>query len=246
MITQKNSLVTGGVHGIGRAIVEELSSRHDNVFVIDVVDPTHEAVRQLHEKGIFYYQANVSDLQSLSHAFQSLNQDLDQTPGKNLDILVNNAGIVRDGMAIRLSEQEWDAVLEVNLKGAFFCAQKALQRMIKYRAGYMVNISSVVGLHGNPGQVNYAASKAGLIAMTKTLAQEYGGRGILVNAIAPGFIQTAMTDRLPEQARTQALSRIALKRFGTPHDVAAAVSFLTSGSADYITGQILEVSGGMF
>lgn len=245
-MTYKNSLVTGGVQGIGRAIVEEFLNRKDNVFVIDIVDPTHEAVQALQEKGVCYYQADVGDVRSLSSVFQSLNEKLDQAAHKNLDVLINNAGITRDGMAIRLSEQEWDAVVDVNLKGAFFCAQKALQRMIKHRAGYIVNVSSVVGLYGNPGQVNYAASKAGLVAMTKTLAQEYGGRGILINAVAPGFIQTSMTDRLPEQARTQILSSIALKRFGVPDDVAHLVSFLTSGKADYITGQTLEVSGGMF
>ena len=159
---------------------------------------------------------------------------------------MNNAGVTRDTLAIRMNESDWDAVLDVNLKGTFFCSQQALKRMIKQPKSYIINISSIVGIHGNAGQANYAASKAGIIALTKTLAQEYASRNVLVNAIAPGFIQTSMTDKLPESAKQMALDHIALKRFGQPDDVANLIDFLTSERADYITGQTIELTGGMF
>jgi 3-oxoacyl-[acyl-carrier protein] reductase len=159
--------------------------------------------------------------------------------------LINNAGVTRDGLALRMSETDWNMPFDVNVKGAFLCSQQALKRMIKLPISYIINMSSIVGLYGNPGQANYAASKAALIGLTKSLAQEYAARNVLVNAIAPGFIQTAMTDALPEAIKQKALDHIPLKRFGQPADVANLVAFLTSGQADYLTSQLFVVSGGM-
>ncbi|MCK4517454.1 3-oxoacyl-ACP reductase FabG [Candidatus Babeliales bacterium] len=242
-----NSLVTGGVQGIGLAIAKTLVARGDNVFVFDYISPDDERVQALKNQGISYLQVDVSSVDSIKNGFEQLFAG----PGRRslgegwLDILVNNAGITRDSLALRLSEQDWDAVLQVNLKGSFFCAQQALKRMIKQEKSYIINMASVVGLHGNPGQINYAASKAGVIAMTKTLAKEYAARNVLVNAVAPGFIQTKMTEKISESFQTQILEQIPLKRFGQSQDVANLVSFLTSGNADYLTGQVICLDGGM-
>ncbi|MBU1008184.1 3-oxoacyl-ACP reductase FabG [Candidatus Dependentiae bacterium] len=225
-----NAVVTGGARGIGRAIVEELVSRGDTVFIFDCSPPEDNL-------GASFIQVDISSLESIREGFEKINGPI--------DILVNNAGIARDMLAVRLREADWDAVLDVNLKGAFFCAQQALKRMMKQKKSYIINISSVVGVVGNPGQINYAASKAGLIAVTKTLAKEYAARNVLVNAIAPGFIQTSMTEKLSDKVKQEALTHIPLNRFGTPQDVAKVVSFLTSGNADYLTGQVLHVDGGM-
>lgn len=234
---QRNALVTGGLRGIGRVIAETFCARGDHVFVFDYVDSQHEDVISLTATGITYLQVDVSSHSSITDGFSLL--------PSSLDILVNNAGITRDGLALRLSESDWDAVLDVNLKGAFSCSQHALKRMIKQNKSYIINIASIVGIHGNAGQANYAASKAGIIALTKTLAQEYGSRNVLVNAIAPGFISTPMTEKLPETVKQRAREMIPLKRFGTPDDVAQVVAFLSSGNADYVTGAVIEVAGGM-
>lgn len=220
-------IVTGGVQGIGKSISDALRARGDTVVVFDCVPEADICV-------------DVSDVASIRAGFEKFFSTNDR-----LDILVNNAGIARDSLAIRLKEEQWDAVLDVNLKGAFFCAQEALKKMIKQEKSYIVNISSIVGITGNPGQVNYSASKAGLIAVTKTLAREYGARNVLVNAIAPGFIQTKMTEALPEDIKKAAMNSISLKKFGSTKDIANIVAFLTSGSADYITGQVIHVDGGM-
>jgi 3-oxoacyl-[acyl-carrier protein] reductase len=221
------AIVTGGMQGIGKSITEALRLRGDSVTVFDCVP----------EADICVDVSNVESIRTGFEKFFSVND--------RLDILVNNAGIARDSLAIRLKEEQRDSVLDVNLKGAFFCAQEALKKMIKQERGYIINISSIVGIIGNPGQVNYSASKAGLIAVTKTLAREYGARNILVNAIAPGFIQTKMTESLPDNIKKAAMNSIALKRFGTPQDIANIVAFLTSGAADYITGQVIHLDGGM-
>ena len=225
----KRALVTGGLQGIGRAIVETLQQRGDQVTVFDVAEPSDDRVAALQQNGITYHQVDVSNIASIQDAFSKID---------TIDILVNNA--------------DWDSVLNVNLKGAFFVAQNALKKMLKnplaqpsHARGYIINISSVVAAFGNPGQVNYVASKAGLTSVTKTLAREYGARNIVVNAIAPGFIQTPMTEKLSDQVKEMARQRIALKRFGTPDDVAHLVAFLTSGKADYITGHVIDVTGGM-
>lgn len=234
---QKHALVTGGVQGIGRAIVEALLQRGDVVYVFDCKSDNDEMVHQLCAQGAHYINVDLASVVSIKNGFTKI-------PGK-LDILVNNAGITRDMLALRMSEHDWDVVMNVNLKGAFFCTQQALLRMIKQQISYIISISSIVGSSGNPGQSNYAASKAGIMGMTKTLAREYAARNILVNAIAPGFITTAMTDRLSDELKHKALEHIPLKRFGMPQDIANLVLFLSSGSADYITGQIIDVSGGM-
>jgi 3-oxoacyl-[acyl-carrier protein] reductase len=238
----KNALITGGVQGIGRAIVDQFLARNNHVFVFDCIAPDDKLAQELISIGVSYIQVDVSSHDSITNGFTKLFSELGTKP---LDILVNNAGIARDMLAIRMSESDWDSVLAVNLKGAFLCAQQALKRMVKQKKSYIINMSSVVGLVGNPGQINYAASKAGLIAVTKTLAKEYASRNILVNAIAPGFIQTRLTEKLSDKVKQQALEHIPLKRFGTPEDVAHLISFLTSGCADYITGQVVTIDGGM-
>lgn len=245
-MVQFNSLVTGGVQGIGLAISKKLLSRGDQVFVFDYLPEDAQAVRDLESLNIKYFKVDVSYVESIKNGFDQLFKVLENQLNKDLNLLVNNAGVTRDTLAIRMSESDWDMVLDVNLKGTFFCSQQALKRMIRQSKSYIINISSIVGVHGNSGQANYAASKAGIIALTKTLAQEYAGRNVLINAIAPGFIQTSMTDKLPETAKQMALSHIVLKRFGQPEDIANFIDFLTSGGADYITGQTIELTGGMF
>lgn len=238
------ALVTGGLRGIGRAIVNEQHTRGNRVFVFDIAPETDPAVQELQSHNIGYISVDVSCSSSVKTGFEKLFTLLAQEQ-KTLNLLVNNAGITRDTFMLRMTEADWDAVLDVNLKGAFLCAQQALKSFVRQEKSYIINISSIVGLHGNIGQANYAASKAGLIGMTKTLAQEYASRNVLVNAIAPGFIQTPMTDKLSDDIKQTILSRIPLKRFGIPQDIANLVAFLSSGDADYITGQVLEVTGGM-
>ncbi len=234
------SVVTGGVQGIGRSIVEALVQRGDHVVVFDCAHEKALPAQELIAQGVDYLCVDVASTQAVLAAFEQLKK-------KNMQpyILVNNAGITRDGIALRTSEADWDSVLDVNLKGSFFCAQQALKSMIKQPKSYIINLSSIVGLYGNAGQAQYAASKAGLIGLTKSLAQEYGSRQVMVNAIAPGFIQTPMTDKLPDEIKQKTLEQIPLKRFGKPADIADLVMFLTSGHADYITGQVIVVSGGL-
>jgi 3-oxoacyl-[acyl-carrier protein] reductase len=242
------SLVTGGLRGIGLAIVEKLHDRGDSVFVFDCIDPSHNSVKYLLSKNIWYYQVDIGLTKSIDTGFLALKEEL-LLKDLSLNILINNAGITRDTISIRLKEKDWNDVLDINLRGAFFCAKNAIREMIKrsnsHRGGYIVNVSSVVGIVGNPGQVNYAASKAGLIAVTKTLAKEYASKNILVNAVAPGFIQTQMTEKLRENIKLQAKEQIPLGRLGTSEDIAKVVEFLTNGSADYITGQVINIDGGM-
>ena len=244
-MAQFNSLVTGGVQGIGFSVAKNLLLRGDRVFVFDYLPENTQAVQNLKDLNCQYFQVDVSSVGSIKNGFDQLSKILENQLNKDLNLLVNNAGVTRDTLAVRMNELDWDTVLDVNLKGTFFCSQQALKRMIKQSKSYIINISSIVGLHGNAGQANYAASKAGIIALTKTLAQEYASRNVLINAIAPGFIQTTMTDKLPESAKQMALEHIALKRFGHPDDVANLIDFLTSGRADYITGQTIELTGGM-
>lgn len=241
-----HSLVTGGLRGIGRAIVERLLRDGHTVYVFDLARCDDEQAQNLIRQGVVYCSVDVADPLAVKEAFTVVEAAMDKAKHPSLDLLVNNAGITRDNLTIRLSVQDWDQVLAVNLKAAFLCSQQALRRMMRQKKSYIINISSVVGLHGNAGQAHYAASKAGLIAFSKSLAQEYGSRGVRVNAIAPGFITTAMTERLSEEIRKNVCERIALQTLGTPADVANAVAFLCSGEADYISGHVLEVSGGMF
>lgn len=244
-----NVLLTGGLGGIGKGIIDVLGTRGDKLFVFDCFDADDPRVVPLLEKNVYYQHVDIANITSIKDGFAKLDQAL---AGQPLHALINNAGITRDTLAIRMQEPDWDDVMNINLKGSFFCAQQALIRMMRAPAithhgtkGYIVNMASIVGLKGNPGQANYAASKAGLVALTKTLASEYAGRNIVVNAIAPGFIQTPMTEKLSDKTKEIILSRIALNRFGSVNDVAQLVAFLTSGNADYITGQVISVDGGM-
>ena len=242
--TSRIALVTGGARGIGRAIALALAQPGLTIYLNDVV-LGEEAVRTQQEveaKGAMarLVEFNVADA-------AAVNQGLDHILKESgrLDLLVNNAGITRDNLIVRMKETEWDAVLGVNLKGAFNCIRAASRPMVKQRGGRIINISSVVGVMGNAGQANYVASKAGLIGLTKTVARELASRNITVNAVAPGFIQTEMTEALPEATRNLMLAQIPLGRFGTSEEVAQAVAFLASDAAAYITGQVIHVNGGM-
>ena len=240
----KTAVVTGGSRGIGRAICLELARRGANV-VFSYAGNTAAAEKTLEELKALGVEAravqgNVADPAAAKTLIDTAVKELG-----GIHILVNNAGITRDGLAMAMKEEDFDAVIETNLKGAFLCMKAAIRPMMKARYGRIVNMSSVVALRGNPGQVNYCASKAGLIGMTKSLAKEMGARGITVNAVAPGYISTDMTAALPDAARDAMLSTIPVGRAGSPEDVAAAVAFLASEEAGYITGQVLSVDGGM-
>ena len=240
----KTAVVTGGSRGIGRAICLELARRGANV-VFSYAGNTAAADKTLAELKALGVEAraiqgNVADPAAAKTLIDTAVKELG-----GIHILVNNAGITRDGLAMAMKEEDFDAVIETNLKGAFLCMKAAIRPMMKARYGRIVNMSSVVALRGNPGQVNYCASKAGLIGMTKSLAKEMGARGITVNAVAPGYISTDMTAALPDAARQAMLSTIPVGRAGNPEDVAAAVAFLASEEAGYITGQVLSVDGGM-
>ncbi|OUQ41214.1 3-oxoacyl-[acyl-carrier-protein] reductase [Gemmiger sp. An120] len=241
----KRALVTGGSRGIGRAVCLALASRGMRVAVnyagnAAAAEEVVQACLQQGAPDAFAVQADVSDAEQVRALVAAVSERWG-----GVDVLVNNAGITRDGLMMRMSEQDFDAVLATNLKGAFACMQAVMRPMMKQRWGRIVNLSSVVGLRGNLGQANYAASKAGLIGMSKSAAKELASRGITVNCVAPGFIETDMTAVLPESVRTALLGQIPLARLGAAEEVAAAVAFLASPEAAYITGQVLCVDGGM-
>jgi len=242
-LENKIALVTGAARGIGRAIAVQLAADGADVALCDVqadwLEETAAAVRGLGRRAECYAM-DVADGAAVGAAVARAAADFGR-----LDILVNNAGITRDTLLIRMSEEDWDRVLDINLKGAFLVTRAVAKLMMKQRAGAIVNIASVVGLTGNAGQANYTASKAGLIALTKTAAKELGSRNIRVNAVAPGFIRTAMTDQLSEAAKDAMLRLVPLGRPGEPEDVARAVTFLASDNAAYVNGQVLTVCGGM-
>jgi 3-oxoacyl-[acyl-carrier protein] reductase len=238
------ALVTGGAQGIGKAIVGLLADCGATVVVSDVKRETaDQTVAELTSRGkkAIAVQANVAHLEEVkAMADTALSQF-----GK-IDILVNNAGITRDTLLMRMKDEDWDLVLSVNLKGTFHCMKAVLPSMSKQRRGKIINISSIVGSIGNAGQANYAASKAAVVGLTKTVAREYAGRGITVNAVAPGFIDTAMTASLTPEVRENLMKQIPMARLGSPSDVAHAVAFLASEGSSYMTGQVLHVNGGMY
>lgn len=237
------AVVTGAAHGIGRAIAIRLAHEGCDVVVSDVdlenAEITVSEIRRMSREAL----AVKTDVSSFAQAQELIDTVMSKFGG--VDILVNNAGITRDNLLMRISEAEWDAVISVNLKGTFNCIKAVTRPMMKQRRGKIINISSVVGVMGNVGQANYAASKAGIIGLTKSAAKELGARGIQVNAIAPGYIETDMTKDLPETAKESFLTFIPLKRPGQPEDVANVVAFLCSADSDYITGQVIHVDGGM-
>jgi len=234
-------MVTGGAAGIGRVTAENFAREGARVAICDVnPDAGKEALKTLGSEASFE-KIDVSSSAAVSGWVKSVHDKYGQ-----IDVLVNNAGITRDGLIMRMKEEDWDAVLNVNLKSAFNCIKAVSTIMVKQRSGRIINLASVVGVMGNPGQANYVASKAGMIGLTKTVAKELGSRGITVNAVAPGFIETDMTAVLPEKAKEAMLGMIPLQRAGTPQDVANAITFLASDSAAYITGQVIHVTGGMY
>jgi 3-oxoacyl-[acyl-carrier protein] reductase len=234
-------MVTGGAAGIGRATAAGFAREGAKVAICDVNPEAGKTTAESLGPEATFQQVDVSDNKSVNDWVESVVSQYGQ-----IDVLVNNAGITRDGLIMRMKEDDWDAVLNVNLKSAFNCTKAVSKTMVKQRSGRIINLASVVGVIGNPGQANYVASKAGIIGLTKAVAKEFASRGITVNAVAPGFIETDMTASLPEKAREAMLAQIPLGRAGADRDIAEAVLFLASDKAAYITGQVIHVSGGMY
>ncbi|HCY2906249.1 TPA: 3-oxoacyl-[acyl-carrier-protein] reductase [Staphylococcus aureus] len=241
----KSALVTGASRGIGRSIALQLAEEGYNVAVnyAGSKEKAEAVVEEIKAKGVdsFAIQANVADADEVKAMIKEVVSQFG-----SLDVLVNNAGITRDNLLMRMKEQEWDDVIDTNLKGVFNCIQKATPQMLRQRSGAIINLSSVVGAVGNPGQANYVATKAGVIGLTKSAARELASRGITVNAVAPGFIVSDMTDALSDEIKEQMLTQIPLARFGQDTDIANTVAFLASDKAKYITGQTIHVNGGMY
>ncbi|WP_041466215.1 3-oxoacyl-[acyl-carrier-protein] reductase [Chlorobaculum parvum] len=244
MFEGKTAIITGAARGIGQAIALDLAAKGADIVIGDVkaewLSETEEALKQLGAK-VTCKELDVTSAEACQNVFN----DVAKENGR-IDILVNNAGITRDGLLMRMSEEDWDAVLTVNLKGTFNCTKAATRTMMKQRSGSIINIASIIGLMGNAGQANYAASKGGVIAFTKSVAKELASRNVRANAIAPGFISSKMTDALSEEVQQQMLAAIPLGVFGSPQNVADAVTFLASDQSAYITGQVLSVNGGMY
>jgi 3-oxoacyl-[acyl-carrier protein] reductase len=239
----KNAIVTGAARGIGKTIALKLAKAGLNVVVSDILwEEAEKVAAELQGLGV-KAMAVKTDVSSSEDADRLIQTTVQQWG--SVDFLINNAGITRDNLSVRMKEEEWDMVLDINLKGTFLCSQAAAKEMMKRRFGRIVNMASVSGILGTAGQANYASSKAGVIALTKTFARELGKRNITVNAIAPGFILTEMTEKLSDKVKEEYIANIPLKRAGTPEDIAEAVLFLISPSASYITGVVLNVSGGL-
>ena len=244
-LKDKVAVITGSAQGIGKAIGETFAREGANIVISDInIEPARKTADEIKAKynvETIAVAGNVAEFEECENLIKS---SLDKF--SKIDILVNNAGITKDNLVLRMSESEWDAVIAVNLKGVFNCIKAASKPMIKQREGRIINIASVVGEMGNAGQINYSASKGGVIAMTKTCAREFASRNILVNAIAPGFIRTAMTDALSDEAKKAMYDIIPLKKLGKAYDVANAALFFASEESSYITGHILSVNGGMY
>ena len=244
LLKGKTALITGAARGIGKALALRFAEHGANIAFTDlVIDENGEQTkREIEELGVRCeaYASNAADFAQTAEVVEKVKSDFG-----HIDILVNNAGITKDGLMMRMSEGQWDAVINVNLKSAFNFIHAVLPTMMRQRKGSIINMASVVGVHGNAGQSNYAASKAGLIALAKSIAQEVGSRGIRANAIAPGFIETAMTAALPDEVRQEWTKKIPLRRGGTPDDIADVALFLASDLSSYVSGQVIQVDGGM-
>jgi len=239
----KRAIVTGAGRGIGRDIAATLADLGAAVAIVDIDgESAQSAAKDIAATGANArgYTLDITDSEAVMSVFKTIAEDMG-----GLDILVNNAGLTRDNLLLRMSPDDWDLVLSVNLKGAYNCIRAAVRPMMSQRSGRIISIASVVGILGNAGQANYAASKAGLIALTKSVAKEFASRGITANAVAPGFIETPMTESLSEKVREDFMNMVLLKRFGTTADDANVVAFLASDEAEYITGQTISVDGGM-
>ena len=237
-------LVTGGARGIGKAIAENFAKRGAHLVIADIsLSSADETAKEIAASGVrtLALSLDVSKSGDVTAAFEQIMKEFGR-----IDVVINNAGITKDGLILRMKEEDWDAVININLKGVFLCSKEAVKLMVKQRYGRIVNIASVVAFMGNPGQANYSASKAGIVGLTKTIAKEYASRGVTVNAVAPGFIATAMTDALPDNIKQEMLKSIPVGAFGSVDDVANAVAFLASPVNGYITGQVIHVNGGMY
>ena len=244
ILKDKVALVTGAAQGIGRAIALKLAANGADVVIVDMnLDKAQEAAREVERLGrrALALRANIANLQEAEAMADEAVAKLGA-----VHVMVNNAGITRDALILRMKEEDWDAVINVNLKGVFNCTKAVVKHMSKQRYGRIVNIASIVGEMGNAGQANYSASKAGVIALTKTVAREFATRNITCNAVAPGFIDTAMTQALSEKVKEELAKQIPMGRLGTPEDVAEGVLFLVSEATGYITGQVLNINGGMY
>lgn len=244
LLEGKTAVITGSGRGIGKAIAMKFASFGADIVINDIpqseyADETCEEIKKLGVKAIVV-KGDVRNVDDVKNLIDTTIKEF----GK-IDILVNNAGITRDGLMLRMSEEDWDLVLDINLKGAFNCIKSAARPMMKQRGGSIINITSVVGIMGNPGQANYSASKAGLIGLTKTTAKEFASRKIRCNAVAPGFIASAMTDKLDDDTKAKYLAAVPLSEFGKPEQIADVAAFLASDMSNYVTGQVINVDGGL-